>query len=121
MLEMIKDSLRKCGPWQYALLHFQGPSQVFPHEPTSRLMQSIWLIEDYFKPILTEGQQVLSKFSEHSDYSLNSLSAYMLETLGLQDFNRSYFFLFYLKFTDFCWTFFSETAEKISYHQIEIS
>ncbi|WP_128523415.1 hypothetical protein [Halobacillus litoralis] len=78
------------------------------------LLQSIWLIEDYFKPILTEGQQVLSKFSEHSDYSLNSLSAYMLETLGLQDFKRSYFFLFYLKFTDFCWTFFSETAQKKS-------
>lgn len=61
------------------------------------LVQSIWLIEDYFKPNLREGQHVLSKFSEQFDYSINIGSAYTLVMIEFQALRRFSFFLFYLK------------------------
>lgn len=69
MFEIVKECVKNVDPigkWISYIVRI--PYRSFHMNQPVDCLRSMWLIEDYFKPILREGQQVLSKFSEHSDY-----------------------------------------------------
>ncbi|ELK46522.1 hypothetical protein D479_10326 [Halobacillus sp. BAB-2008] len=59
----------------------------------------MWLIEDYFKPISKEGQQVLSKFSEQFHYSDYAKSAFIVAVTVHDRSNTGFLFFFFIFFS----------------------